>query len=333
MNDKRKSKLIILFIVLGLAICGCSSNGGVKTEKQIIGDINNSEYLSKYGLEVYDIEISRRKTDKNNKTDSMVTWIQSKNDIMEYSMGFELNYTLYEEGWLLDSINPLDKEAWQYCATKTPSIEEVDEVIKERHPNAKSYEYNDSEYDEINKITYNYSIIEEHPYVTYDISYNIRYVFTPDENWYALLESSTDGVSDSGSTKTENWNINGTWTYSNSDNLNATITINNYDGKNIDCSYDIKYDGVEKYHFQKSGTFEVQELWLEYTLQKYNSGDSYFTDIYGSGFVVDSSTNVDGSRTIYGYMGDRPMKFSFDKEKGVIFSTPRGGEIYTMTKN
>lgn len=92
-SNKRKSKLIILFIVLGLTICGCISNGGVKTEKQIIGDINNSEYLSKYGLEVYDIEISRRKTDKNNKTDSMVTWIQSKNDIMAYSMGFELNYT------------------------------------------------------------------------------------------------------------------------------------------------------------------------------------------------------------------------------------------------
>ncbi len=248
-------------------------------------------------------------------------------------MGFELNYTLYEEGWLLDSITPIEKDKWQYYATKTPSIEEVDEVIKERYPNAKSYQFNNIECDETNKATYNYSIVEEHPYVTYDISHNIRYVFTPDENWYALLESSTDGVSDSGSTKTENWNINGTWTYSNSDNLSATITINSYDGKNIDCSYDINYDSVEKYHFQKSGTFEVQELWLEYTLQKYKDGTSSFVDIYGTGFVVDSSTNVDGSRTIYGYMGDRAMKFSFDKEKGVVFSTPRGGEIYTMTKN
>lgn len=331
-SNKRKSKLIILFIVLGLTICGCSSKGGVKTEKQIIDDINNSEYLSKYDLGVEDIEISRRKTDKNNKTDSMNVWIQSKNDIMGYDMGFELNYTLYEEGWLLDSIKPINKEAWQYYATKTPSIEEVDEVIKERHPNAKSYEYNYCVDDIINEITYNYTIIEEHPYVTYDISYNIRYVFTPDESWYALLESSTDGISDSGSTKTENWNINGTWTYSNSDNLSATITINSYDGKNIDCSYDINYDSVEKYHFQKSGTFEVQELWLEYTLQEYNSGNSYFTDIYGTGFVVDSSINADGSRTLYGYMGDRAMKFSFDEEKGVVFSTPRGGEIFTMTK-
>ena len=81
----------------------------------------------------------------------MVTWIQSKNDIMEYSMGFELNYTLYEEGWLLDSITPIEKDKWQYYATKTPSIEEVDEVIKERYPNAKSYQFNNIECDETNK--------------------------------------------------------------------------------------------------------------------------------------------------------------------------------------
>ncbi len=72
MNNKRKSKLTILFIVLGLTICGCSSNGGAKTENQIMGDINNSGYLSNYGLEVYDIEISRRKTDKKNRTDSKI---------------------------------------------------------------------------------------------------------------------------------------------------------------------------------------------------------------------------------------------------------------------
>ena len=128
-DNKKKSEFIILLIVWGLMICRCSMNR-TETTKHIVIDINNSEYLSKYELEVYDTEISQRKTDKNNKSDSMVTWIQSKNDIMEYSMGFELNYILYEEGWLLDSIKPIEKDKWRYFATETPSVEEINEVIR-----------------------------------------------------------------------------------------------------------------------------------------------------------------------------------------------------------
>ena len=80
-NNKKKSEFIILLIVWGLMICRCSMSG-TETIKHIVIDINNSEYLSKYELEVYDTEISQRKTDKNNKSDSMAAWIQSKNDIM-----------------------------------------------------------------------------------------------------------------------------------------------------------------------------------------------------------------------------------------------------------
>ena len=119
-NNKKKSEFIILLIVWGLMICRCSMSG-TETIKHIVIDINNSEYLSKYELEVYDTEISQRKTDKNNKSDSMAAWIQSKNDIMGYSMGFELNYILYEESWLLDSIKPIEKDKWQYFATETSS--------------------------------------------------------------------------------------------------------------------------------------------------------------------------------------------------------------------
>ena len=128
-NNKKKSEFIILLIVWGLMICRCSMSG-TETIKHIVIDINNSEYLSKYELEVYDTEISQRKTDKNNKSDSMAAWIQSKNDIMGYSMGFELNYILYEESWLLDSIKPIEKDKWQYFATETSSVEEVNEVIR-----------------------------------------------------------------------------------------------------------------------------------------------------------------------------------------------------------
>ena len=79
----------------------------------------------------------------------------------------------------------------------------------------------------------------------------------------------------------------------------------------VSCSPKLFFTFPTSIFFQKSGTFEVQELWLEYTLQKYKDGTSSFVDIYGTGFVVDSSTNVDGSRTIYGYMGDRAMNHSY----------------------
>ena len=50
-NNKKKSEFIILLIVWGLMICRCSMSG-TETIKHIVIDINNSEYLSKYELEV-----------------------------------------------------------------------------------------------------------------------------------------------------------------------------------------------------------------------------------------------------------------------------------------
>lgn len=328
-GNKRKSKLIILFIVLGLTICGCSSNGGVKTEKQIINDINNSEYLSKYDLEVDEIKISRRKTDKKNKTDSMVTWIQSKNDIMEYSMGFELNYTMYEEGWLLDSIEPIHKDKWSYSPFDIATEEEADQVVEERYPNAISYKCVDvfmektMETGENPNTTYftnfTYEIVEEYPCVTQELDYKLIFEFSPDKNWQARPKKDSYGAEKS---VMEDWRIDGIWRCTTDEEYglnNATITINSYDGTTVDCSYEINHHAGDSYqNFKNNGTFNVDEYYM--TIDNYIVGRK---GIYIIGDIDSNGKELDWPS------GPPKFYFIFDKESGVILNY---GDDYIMTK-
>lgn len=327
-NNKRKSKLIILFIVLGLTICGCISNGGVKTEKQIIGDINNSEYLSKYDLEVDEIKISRRKTDKINKTDSMVAWVHSENDIMEYTMEFELGYTLYNEGWLLDSISPICEDKWEYYPFDIATEEEADQVIEERYPSAKSYRCIEAvrgqevheDKSKTNVTNFTYEIIEEYPYLTQELDYKLIFEFSPDKNWQARPKKDNYGAEKS---VMEDWRIDGIWTCTTDEEYglnNATITINSYDGTTVDCSYEINHHAGDSYqNFKNIGTFNVDEYYMTI--------DTYIVGRKGIYIIGDIDSN--GKELDWRPVGPPKFYFIFDKERGVILNY---GDDYIMAK-
>lgn len=336
-NIMKKSQFVILLIVWGLMICGCSTNNDGAKKEQIKEDIETSEYLSQYGLEVYDINIEKRKTDRGNKIDSIFVSVNSKNEDIDYLCKLELNYTLYNEGWLLDNILPYQEEEWCISPFKDVSNEDIENAIKRRYTGPYNVDIPSfkriDEYHTIitkngkigNEVTYIYEFTKEHPYLTSISTEEIKFEFFVGDTDWTANEKDDHLVID----YVQNWNINGTWEYTNSNDFSAKITINNYDGKTIDCTYDIDCHGKridERFYVQNTGVYEVKEIQLDNVdRMNYYTGKEEYSNNYGTGFYVIFENGTSS-------VGDGSVYFTFDQEKGVIISAPYFVGDIPMTK-
>lgn len=332
-DNMKKISSFILVMVFMITMIGCNSNKGVD-EKQIINDIQQSEYLQKSNMTIEDIQIEKRKTDIQNKSDTMIAWINTKRDTMESKMCFNLTYTLYNDGWLIETITHYQDGDWKFVPLKGVSQENADTKIKEYSKNITSSKCIEHEEDlESGTSYFTYELKEKYPYATKSKTVKVNYEFnvTYDDGLYTETWKDTVDTVDS----KEDWNINGTWkssftkeiTYSPSFKINSTIIINNYDGITVDCSYDVKINYWEDYHFKGNGTFTVEEIPLE--IRNFQTVKS------AKGFYIDTKKNADGSNAHLD-TSLRIISFSIDENKGVIFGNPWGigqENFVAMTKN
>lgn len=97
------SALLALFCLLALA--GCSSTPDAPDEVAIMADLNCSEEtIVDGGMTVIHLKITKRQTTPEDKVD--LVWVEytAASDAAEYTNSALLTYGLYNEGWLLDSI-------------------------------------------------------------------------------------------------------------------------------------------------------------------------------------------------------------------------------------
>lgn len=328
-NSKRKIISFILIMVFMVTMFGCNSNKGVD-EKQIINDIQQSEYLQKSNMTIEDIQIEKRITDVQDRSDTMIAWVTAKRDTMKGKMCFKLAYTLYNDGWLIGSISHYQDRDWKFIPLKGISQEKADTEIGKRFKNMISSKCIEHKEDLENGTSYfTYELKEKYPYVTKNKIVKLNYEFDVkyDNGLYAeIWEDHADTLENK-----EDWKINGTWKSSflkentyvyGFCKIDSTISINNYDGSTVDCSYDIKITHGEKYHFKDNGTFTVEKIPLKY----------YINNVVESanGFIV---KNKDGTAVLTDtFSFPRQPTFCFDENKGVTFVNPYTKEVTSMTK-
>lgn len=116
----RKHSLAGIFIILMIMVLsGCSKSG--KAEKEILKDLQANPAFIAANVEISDYEIIKRQTDVNNKTDLVYITVYTNDPELTCSLSYKLEYELYNEGWLLESVNRSDGP-WEISGPKEDQL-------------------------------------------------------------------------------------------------------------------------------------------------------------------------------------------------------------------
>ena len=186
----KRAFLLVLIGLLLLSLAGCSpapADGNAMT-----ADV--AERLTRSGGEadVQSLEVIKRQTDKRAKTDLVYVQVDYATPTAERSEKYKLTYGLYNEGWILDEMEPYEPETWAIKPLAGPDEETVAAVLPE------GAELLDSQFDaETGTQAVQYRVAETHTYC--DMERTEQLTLTLDsatEQWQAgepeLLEQDQD---------------------------------------------------------------------------------------------------------------------------------------------
>lgn len=103
--------LIVIFIIIGIV----SNSGHLRNENEILKDLQSWEEFFPYcEIDIQQISILQRQTDKNGKSDLVHVNVDGENLELgiNFTMQYELYYYKYNEGWRLDNVVPENYEKW-----------------------------------------------------------------------------------------------------------------------------------------------------------------------------------------------------------------------------
>lgn len=100
--------------------------------------------FSNHSLEINDMEIVKRQTTVEDKTDIVYVAGTAVNDIAQYNFYYKMTYNLYNDGWILDEVEKDDKNECYSQPLKGPDEQQIYYDVESYY----SYEY--SRYDEDN---------------------------------------------------------------------------------------------------------------------------------------------------------------------------------------
>ena len=181
MTKKSLPKLIIISFII-FTLTGCKSGNQPVNERQLLADINaSSTYLTATKqVNFMSIEVEKRITDEDDRLDQVFVFVSGESDDLRCSVAYELRYTLYNEGWMLESVNDRNYELWDVKPKKGVPEEILTEAIDPfmqygNHPPLTSEGY--VPYDEIvltdtrenfedGSADYDYDVITNYTYMT-----------------------------------------------------------------------------------------------------------------------------------------------------------------------
>lgn len=120
--------LVLLFFVL-IPLQGCSTK---KNEEDLMLDLRSSKAFSvPDGVEIKNLSVIKRLTDEKNKTDKVYVQVDIENTEFSQTRAYIMDYTLYNEGWMLDSMEEYwEDDYWTVHPKKEPSVSTIlDELV------------------------------------------------------------------------------------------------------------------------------------------------------------------------------------------------------------
>lgn len=124
-----KVKLIMvisIFLLVGI-MTGCGKR--IKNEKELARDLSeNSDFYMVEGSEISDLTVIKRLTDETNKTDKVYVSVNVEHEAASKTCAYIMNYTCYNEGWMLDSIEAYygEEAVWEITPKALPTNEEIE---------------------------------------------------------------------------------------------------------------------------------------------------------------------------------------------------------------
>lgn len=228
MRYMKKGFVFTLFIIV-LLLCSCSNKINTKSESEILEDILIQDCnLSDYKIKVSSSNITKRQTNEDNKTDYIWISIIGETEVLNYFADYELTYSLYNDGWLLDDFDTVD---YRYEPKNEPDMEEVESAIPA--------EYTDCiliETKEANRM-YRYFFLgnfEKSAYLTVPYVLEVRASFYVPDGW--IIEF----VAESPVMDNLSWHIDGDWKYSD-DDISISATVHDFSPYSSDTPTAIKY--------------------------------------------------------------------------------------------
>ena len=126
----RHTLLLLITVFVCLTLSGCHS---AASQKRIVDDItSNEQFYYTYGLADIKSEITKRQTNKGDKTDFIWLTIDSENGDFSYHASYKIEYVLYNDGWKLEKYDVLEDS---YFAKTEPDYASIEQAL--------STEYND----------------------------------------------------------------------------------------------------------------------------------------------------------------------------------------------
>lgn len=166
-----------------------------KNESDMITDLqNNATFYSNLDAKIQELEIIKRQTNEDDKTDYVYVSVRATNEYIECNRTYKLDYTLYNEGWILDYVTPYEADRWDIAPLKGPDMW-LGESAMYGYDN---YTYLREDLDLENKsCTMYFSTVTQHTYAELEEEIAVFFIFNDSwEEWesvsvYAVEESIT----------------------------------------------------------------------------------------------------------------------------------------------
>ena len=190
--------IFILMLMCFLTSCAVPE----KSENDIITDLqNHPNFYSVQKINIEKLSIIKRQTNVDDKNDIIYVDVKASNDNITCSLSYIMQYTLYNEGWILDNVSAYNTEAWSILPLTAPSPEDAENYVKEYY----SYLFLEEKLDFENKSSsFLFSVEEQHKYLFQEKVISVNFGFDSESATWKKSTITTSNV-------TGKWNIEGNW--------------------------------------------------------------------------------------------------------------------------
>lgn len=116
-------------IMLLLLLAGCNAASRTASKATLEQDLVSSEafhyFAQKPNTTVSGLEIIKRQTDADAKTDRVWVEISLSSDMFEGKASYIMDYSLYNDGWHLENVESDDASAWSFTVLRGLTEEEL----------------------------------------------------------------------------------------------------------------------------------------------------------------------------------------------------------------